>query len=96
MQICHMLRMQAVDTPKIQRQIWEDAARGVDERFGEKALCAKLLNTTVARRMITKEERMVEAGNPPFGGARWISVKFRLLVSGGSRLRAKRGPGLQL
>ena len=83
------------DQPEIQRQICGGAVLGVDERCDSRALCAKILNTDVARQMITKAEFMVEAGNLPFAGARGISVKSRLLVSGVSNLLGKRGPGLQ-
>ena len=57
-----------VEQPKIQREIWRDAVLGYDERSDAKAICTKLLNTTVARRMITKAECMAEAGNLPLWG----------------------------
>ena len=53
--------------PKIQRQIWRRAFRGVDGRCEARSICAKLLNNTVARRMIDKAECAVEAGNHPIG-----------------------------
>ena len=58
---------EGVDQPKIQRQIWSDAVLRVDERCDANALHAKILNATVGRRMITKDERMVEAGGPTLG-----------------------------
>ena len=78
----------------MQRQIWKDAALRVDERCEEKALRAKLLNATVARRMITTAECAVEAGNLPIWGALGISEKYLYLGSGGSKQRARRGIGL--
>ena len=75
-----------VERPKIHRQIWGDAVLRVDERCEEKALRAKLLNTSVARRMITKADCMVEAGNLPLWG---IPGNFRQVsLSGLSRLQA--------
>ena len=77
--------------PRIQREMWRDAVLVYDERSDAKAICAKLLNTTVARRMITKSECMVEAGNlPPWA----FSGKFErslFPVSGSSREKAKQG-----
>ena len=51
------------EQPKIQRQIWRDAVRGYDERCEGNAICTKLQNTTVARRMISKADCMVGAAN---------------------------------
>ena len=53
------------EQPEIQRRIRKAAVLRVDERRDAMALCAKLLNTKVARRMTTQEERMVEAGSLP-------------------------------
>ena len=71
-----------VEQPKIQREIWRDAVLGYDERSDAKAICTKLLNTTAARRMITKAECMVEAGNPPPWGR---SEKFAMVSLSGFR-----------
>ena len=75
-----------VEQPKIQRRIWKDIALRLDERSEAKAICTKLLNTTVARRMITKAECMVEAGNLPLWGC---SEKFcKVPLSGFRRIQA--------
>ena len=68
-----------IEQPKIQREIWKDAALWIGERSGAKALCANLLNTTFARRLVTKGERVVEAGDISISASRGISVKFRSL-----------------
>ena len=43
----------SVAMPKIQRQIWKGDVLGVDERCVANAICNKLLNAPVARRMTT-------------------------------------------
>ena len=60
-----MLRLQGEEKPMIQRQIWQVVALKSDERIEARVLCARLLTSTVARRMITKEECMAEAANLP-------------------------------
>ena len=74
-----------VEQPKIQRQLWADAVLGSDERCEAKAICTKLLNATVARRMITKAECMVEAGDLPLWGC--SEVFTRVSLSGFRRLQ---------
>ena len=77
---------QGVYQPKIQRQIRKDAGLRVEERREAKALRAKLLSATVARRVITKADCMVEAGNLPHRGR---SGNFRKVsLSGFRRLQA--------
>ena len=71
-----------------------DAVLRVDERREGDALCAKLLNATVARRMITKAECMVEAGGPHLGGGLGIPAKYFYMGAEGSEKRARRGLGL--
>ena len=44
------------------------AALKSDERVEARALCARLLNPTGARRMMTKAECMAEAANLPLRG----------------------------
>ena len=83
-----------VEQPKIQRQIWKPAALRVDERCDAKALCAKILDTTSTRRMITKADRTVEAGNLPICGALGISAKYPYLGSECNKKRGSRGLGL--
>ena len=56
------------DQPEIHRQIWKDAVLRLEESCEAKALCAKLLNATVARRMIAKAECAVEAVGLPLRG----------------------------
>ena len=63
-----------VEQPKIQRDIWRGAVLGYGERSDAKEICTKFLNTTAARRMITKAACMVEAGNLPLAGC---AEKFR-------------------
>ena len=57
-----------VEQPKIQRLIWSDTVLGCEERCAAKAICAKLLNTTVARGVISRADRMVDAENLPLWG----------------------------
>ena len=71
-----------VERQKIQREIWRDTVLGYDERGDEWGVCAKLLNTTAARRMSAKAERMVEAGNLPLWGR---TDKFRKVSLSGCR-----------
>merc|ERR1712112_756904 len=67
-----------VEQPKIQREIWRDAVLWYDERSDAKAICTKLLNTAVDRRVITKAECMVEAGNLALWGCSEIFQKVSL------------------
>ena len=83
-----------VDRPKIQRQLWTDAVLGFDERCEANAIFAKLLNATVARRMITKAECMVETGGPPALGAHWeFQEGLALWFPAASNLWRYRGAG---
>ena len=77
-----------VEPPKIRREMWRDAVLGYDERSDAKAICTKLLNATAARRMITKAERMVEAGNHPLWGC---TAKFKKASLSGFRKLLKDG-----
>ena len=56
---------------EIRRQIWEDSVVGADDSFEDRPMGAKLLNTTVARRAITKAGRMDAAGELHLWGFPW-------------------------
>ena len=65
LQIRSLLRMQWKEQPEIQRGIWRGAVLGHYERSDEKAICTKILHTTVARGAIAKSGAYGRVWAPP-------------------------------
>ena len=74
-----------VERPKIRRQMWIGAVLGYDERCETKAISTKLLNTTVARMLISKSDFMARRETFPTGVIQRITGEYRYPDSANAR-----------